>query len=337
MIFITGGTGLVGSHILLKLSQRNISFKALKRERSSLDVCKDVFTYYNAESQFNKIKWVNGDINDIPSLEEGMKNCTKVIHAAAIVSFHNDDEEIIYKINVEGTINIVNVALSAGIEKLSYISSIAALGRNTTSDIVDENCDFKISKKENNYSLSKYYSEQEVWRASQEGLDVVILNPSVILGPGDWTKGSSQIFQKIYDGLKYYTSGSTGYVDVTDVAECAIKLLESDIKNERFIINGANLKFRELFDMIAERFNKKKATIKVTLLMKELAWRIEFFRSLITGRRPLITKETANSSMKISSYSTKKIENAISFKFIPIEESVEKYCQWFSERIESVN
>lgn len=337
MIFITGGTGLVGSHILLKLSQRNISFKALKRERSSLDICKDVFTYYNAESQFNKIKWVNGDINDIPSLEEGMKNCTKVIHAAAIVSFHNDDEEIIYKINVEGTINIVNVALSAGIEKLSYISSIAALGRNTTSDIVDENCDFKISKKENNYSLSKYYSEQEVWRASQEGLDVVILNPSVILGPGDWTKGSSQIFQKIYDGLKYYTSGSTGYVDVTDVAECAIKLLESDIKNERFIINGANLKFRELFDMIAERFNKKKATIKVTLLMKELAWRIEFFRSLITGRRPLITKETANSSMKISSYSTKKIENAISFKFIPIEESVEKYCQWFSERIESVN
>ena len=337
MIFITGGTGLVGSHILLKLSQRNISFKALKRERSSLDVCKDVFTYYNAESQFNKIKWVNGDVNDIPSLEEGMKNCTKVIHAAAIVSFHNDDEEIIYKINVEGTINIVNVALSAGIEKLSYISSIAALGRNTTSDIVDENCDFKISKKENNYSLSKYYSEQEVWRASQEGLDVVILNPSVILGPGDWTKGSSQIFQKIYDGLKYYTSGSTGYVDVTDVAECAIKLLESDIKNERFIINGANLKFRELFDMIAERFNKKKATIKVTLLMKELAWRIEFFRSLITGRRPLITKETANSSMKISSYSTKKIENAISFKFIPIEESVEKYCQWFSERIESVN
>ena len=337
MIFITGGTGLVGSHILLKLSQRNISFKALKRERSSLDICKDVFTYYNAESQFNKIKWVNGDINDIPSLEEGMKNCTKVIHAAAIVSFHNDDEEIIYKINVEGTINIVNVALSAGIEKLSYISSIAALGRNTTSDIVDENCDFKISKKENNYSLSKYYSEQEVWRASQEGLDVVILNPSVILGPGDWTKGSSQIFQKIYDGLKYYTSGATGYVDVTDVAECAIKLLESDIKNERFIINGANLKFRELFDMIAERFNKKKDTIKVTLLIKELAWRIEYFRSLITGRRPLITKETANSSMKISSYSTKKIENAISFKFIPIEESVEKYCQWFSERIESVN
>jgi nucleoside-diphosphate-sugar epimerase len=336
MIFVTGGTGLVGSHILLKLSQSNISFKALKRESSSLDVCKDVFTYYNAESQFNQIRWVDGNVNDIPSLEKGMRDCTKVIHAAAIVSFHNNDEEIMYKINVEGTINIVNIALSSGIDKLAYISSIAALGRNTTSDIIDEDCNFKISKKENNYSLSKYYSEQEVWRASQEGLDVVILNPSVILGPGNWTKGSSQIFQKIYNGLKYYTRGSTGYVDVTDVAECTITLLESDIKNERFIINGENLKFRELFDMIAEGFNKKKATVKVTPFMKELAWRIELFRSFITGKRPLLTKETANSAMKNSSYSTKKVEDAISFKFVPIKESVKKYCEWFSKNIKSV-
>ena len=336
MIFVTGGTGLVGSHILLKLSQRNISFRALKRENSSLDVCKDVFTYYNAESQFNQIKWVDGDVNDIPSLEEGMKDCTKVIHAAAIVSFHNDDDEMMYKINVEGTINIVNVSLGLGIEKLAYISSIAALGRNTTSDIIDENCKFKISKEESSYSLSKYYSEQEVWRASQEGLDVVILNPSVILGPGDWNKGSSQIFQKIYEGLKYYTNGSTGYVDVTDVAECSIKLLLSDIKNERFIINGENLKYREVFDMIAIEFKKKKAAIKVTPFLKETAWRMELIRSFITGKRPLITKETVNTAMKNSSYSTKKIENAISFKFVPIKESVKRYCKWFSKNIKSV-
>lgn len=336
MIFVTGGTGLVGSHILLKLSQSNISFKALKRESSSLNICKDVFTYYNAESHFNNIRWINGDLNDIPSLEEGMKNCTKVIHAAAIVSFHKEDKKIMRKINIEGTANIVNVAISAGIEKLSYISSIAALGRNTTSDIVDENCQFKISKKENKYSLSKYYAEQEVWRSAQEGLDVVILNPSVILGPGDGTKGSSQIFQKIYDGLQYYTSGATGYVDVTDVAACAIKLLQSDIKNERFIINGENLKFKELFDMIAKRFNKKKPTIKITPLMKELAWRMSFLWSFITGKKTFITKETANSAMKNSSYSTKKIEDAISFKFVPIKESVKKYCKWFSERSKSI-
>ena len=193
-----------------------------------------------------------------------------------------------------------------------------------------------ICLKEENYALSKYLSEQEVWRASQEGLDVVILNPSVILGPGDWTKGSSQIFQKIYYGLKYYTCGSTGYVDVTDVAECTIRLLQSEIKNERFIINGENLYYREVFDMIAEGFNKKKATVEVTPFLQELAWRVELFRSFITGKRPLITKETVNSAMKCNSYSNRKLENAIGFKFIPIKNSVTKYCKWFAERIKLV-
>ena len=336
MIFITGGTGLVGSHILLKLSQDNIPFKSLKREESSLQICKEVFTHYNSSELFDSINWVNGDINDIPSLEEGMQTCDKLIHAAAIVSFKKEDSELLQKVNVEGTENVMNVALSSSIKKVAYISSIATLGRTSTSDIVNEDCMFQLSDKESNYAVSKYHAEQEVWRSSQEGLDVVILNPSVILGPGDFTKGSSQIFQKIYDGLKYYTNGSTGYVDVTDVAECAITLLQSDIKNERFIINGENLKYREVFDMIAIEFKKKKATIKVTPFLKETAWRMELIRSFITGKIPLITKETVNTAMKNSSYSTKKIENAISFKFVPIKESVKRYCEWFSKNIKSV-
>jgi len=333
MIFVTGGTGLVGSHILLKLSQDNIPFKALKRSNSSLKVCKDVFTHYNAHQLFNKIIWVNGDVLDVPSLENAMIDCDNVIHAAAMVSFHNEDIEMMHKINVEGTENIMNVALFMNINKVSYISSIASLGRNSTEEIVDENCHFKVSKKESNYSLSKYYSEQEVWRASQEGLDIVIINPSVILGPGDWNKGSSQIFKKLYKGLSFYTTGSTGYVDVIDVANCAIQLLLSDIKNERFIVNGENLKYRKLFDMISEKFGKKKATIKVTPLLKGIAWRIEWIRSFITGKKPLLTKETAISAMKNSSYSTQKIKDAIGYNFTPIEKSVEKYCQWFLKEI----
>ena len=329
MIFITGGTGLVGSHILLKLSQDNIPFKALKRSSSSLEVCKDVFIHYNAESLFHSIFWEEGDVNNIPSLEAAMQNCDTIIHAAAMVSFNNEDVDLMHKINVKGTENIMNIAISMGIKKVSYISSIASLGRNSTTEMVDENCYFRVSKKESNYSLSKYYSEQEVWRASQEGIDVVIINPSVILGPGDWTKGSSQIFTKLYKGLKFYTTGSTGYVDVIDVANCAILLLQSDIKNERFIVNGSNMKFRTLFDLIAEGFGNKKATIKVTPLLKGIAWRLEFIISFITGRNPLLTKETANSAMKNNSYSTQKIKNAIAYKFTPIQESVTKYCKWF--------
>ena len=185
------------------------------------------------------------------------------------------------------------------------------------------------TKLDSNYALSKYFSEQEVWRASGEGLDVVIVNPSIILGPGDWTKGSSQIFEKIHKGLKFYTSGSTGYVDVCDVAESVVQLLFSDVKNERFIVNGANLKYRDCFDRIALAFGKKKSTIKVTPFLKEIAWRLEALRSLITGRKPLITKETANSAMTESIFSTSKIEETIEFEFTDIDSTINKYANWF--------
>ena len=332
MIFVTGGTGLVGSHILLKLCQKNMPFKALKRKGSSLAICEDVFRFYDSINYFQNIEWVNGDVNDIPSLEKAMKNCDKVIHAAAIVSFHKEDSELMYKTNIEGTKNIMNVALYSKIKKVSYISSIASLGRNTTNHIIDEDCYFKLNDKESSYALSKYYSEQEVWRASQEGLDVVISNPSLILGPGDWSKGSSQIFQKINSGLKFYTEGSTGYVDVIDVANCAILLLESEIKNERFIINGENLKYKDLFNLIADEFSQRRPYIKVTPLIKEIAWRLEYIVSLITGKRPLITKESVSSAMTESSYSNKKIHKFTDYKFTPINECVSKYCKWFLNR-----
>ena len=333
MILVTGGTGLVGSHILLRLSKEKIPFKALKRKRSCLKICEDIFKYYKQNHLFKKIKWVTGNVNDIPSLDEAMQDCDKVIHAAAIVSFHNEDIEIMKKTNIEGTENIVNVCLSLGIKKLAYISSIAALGRNSNTEIIDEECIFKKDHDQSYYALSKYYAEQEVWRGSEEGLDVVITNPSVILGPGDWNKGSSQIFKKIFTGLKFYTSGSSGYVDVIDVANCAIKLLESDIKNKRFIINSDNLKYQELFNLISDKFKKPRPSIKVTPFLKEVAWRLEYLKSFLTNKKPLITKQSANFAMKNTRYSNTKIKESINYQFIPIEESVEKYCDWFRNRI----
>jgi dihydroflavonol-4-reductase len=195
--------------------------------------------------------------------------------------------------------------------------------------VVDEECHFKPTKIDSNYALSKYFSEQEVWRASAEGLSVIIVNPSVILGFGDWTKGSSQIFEKIYKGLKFYTSGSTGYVDVVDVAESVVQLLFSDVKNERFIVNGANLKYRDCFDRIAVALGKKKATIKVTAFLKAIAWRGEAVKSLITGKTPLITEETTNSSMTDSTFSTTKIKKRIGFQFTNIDVTIKKYANWF--------
>jgi len=329
MIFVTGGTGLVGSHILLELSQKGEQFKALKRDSSSLSICENIFKHYNAEDLFEKINWVVGDVNDIPSLESGMQNCEQVLHCAAVVSFQPSDAELLKKVNIEGTANVMNVALSSGVKKVGFVSSIAALGRNSTEGIVDEECHFKHTKLDSNYALSKYYAEQEVWRAGKEGLDVVIVNPSVILGPGDWNKGSSQIFQKIHSGLKFYTPGSTGYVDVVDVANSLVALLLSDVKNERFIVNGANLKYRDCFDRIAVAFNIPKATIKVTPLLKEIAWRMESVRSYILGSKALLTRETANSAMTNSSFSTAKIKEFINFNFTDIDVTIKKYADWF--------
>ena len=257
------------------------------------------------------------------------KNCNLLLHCAGLVSFSPSDIELLKKVNIEGTANVMNVALSSGIKKAGFISSIAALGRNSTIGVVNEESHFKATRLDSNYALSKYFAEQEVWRASAEGLNVVIVNPSVILGPGDWSKGSSQIFEKIYKGLKFYTNGSTGYVDVDDVAESIIQLLASDITNERFIINGANLKYRDCFDRIAVAFGKPKATIKITPFLKEIAWRMEALKAIITGKTPLITRETANSAMTDSVFSTAKIEETLGFQFTNIDVTINKYVNWF--------
>lgn len=330
MIFLTGGTGLVGAHILLKLTESGQKVKALKRKRSSFTVIRNIFSHYKKTDLLKSIEWIEGDLLDLFSLQEGIKGCNTVIHCAAIVSFNPKDFKKVMKINVEGTANIVNICLENNIEKLAYISSIATLN-DEKNQVRTEDSFWKESKSNSQYAKSKYLSEQEVWRGIEEGLNSIIVNPSVILGPGDWTKGSSQMFEKVWKGLKFYSSGSTGYIDVLDVAKCVVKLLEKEIINERFILNAENIKYRDIFDSIAENLNKPKPHIKVSPLIKEIAWRIEWLKSLITNKSPLITKETANTAMKNKSFSNEKIIKALDYKFIPIEESIKHYSQWFLE------
>jgi len=330
MIFLTGGTGLVGAHILLKLTESGQKVKALKRKRSSLTVIKNIFSHYKKTDLLKSIEWIEGDLLDLFSLQEGIKGCNTVIHCAAIVSFNPKDFKKMMKINVEGTANIVNICLDNNIDKLAYISSIATLN-DEKNQVRTEDSFWKESKSNSQYAKSKYLSEQEVWRGIEEGLNSIIVNPSVILGPGDWTKGSSQMFEKVWRGLKFYSSGSTGYIDVVDVAKCVVKLLEKEIINERFILNAENKKYRDIFDSIAENLNKPKPHIKVSPLIKEIAWRIEWLKSFITNKSPLITKETANTAMKNKSFSNQKIIKALDYKFIPVEESIKHYSQWFLE------
>ena len=279
-----------------------------------------------------RIEWVEGDVQDIPSLDLAMQDCDRVYHAAALVSFTTKDVKKMLDINVQGTANIVNVALSHKIKKLAYVSSISALSRYEDNDEVTEENYWKPNPKNSNYAISKYLSEQEVWRGIQEGLPAVIINPSVILGPGDWNRGSAKIFQKVWEGLKYYSSGGTGYVDVVDVSKSLIELMNSDVVNERYIVNSENLQFRTVFDWIAEDLDKPKANIKVTPFLKEIVWRLESVRCFFTRKTPLITKETANQAMAKMAYSNKKLID-FGFTHTPIRDCIKKYSQWFLKEV----
>lgn len=337
MIFVTGGTGLLGSHVLVELLKRDKKIRALYRKQSSLTAVKSIFAHYfreAAEAKFAQIDWVEGDILDVTSLDEGMTGCEVVYHCAGMVSFRKRDFKKLMKINKHGTANVVNVSLSQGIRRLCHVSSTAALGRNGENIHYTENSKWTTSPENSNYAISKYSAENEVWRGKEEGLEVVIINPSVILGIGDWNDSSLSLFKVIKKGLKFYTPGTNGFVDARDVAYVFCELDHQNIINERFLVVSENLPFKVLFETIAHEFKVKSPTILVRKWMAGIAWRLEGLLAFFFGKKQNITKETAQSSMKTSIYSNEKIRKQLNFEFIPIKDSVKDAVVYFNQLID---
>jgi nucleoside-diphosphate-sugar epimerase len=232
--------------------------------------------------------------------------------------------------NTEGTANVVNAALERKVRKLCHVSSIAALGRpENMTDIIDEKLVWKTSKHNSAYAVSKYGAEREVWRGTAEGLDAVVVNPSIVLGVAGPKQGSSRIFNTVWKGLKFYPPGRNGFVDVRDVAKAMVMLMKSDIRNERFILNAANLEYVDLFRMMAEAMGKPAPKIRVNSMLSGLAWRIEKIRSMITGVKPLITPETAHTAVQQYAYSNEKIRQELGFEFTPIRETIGHFNRIF--------
>jgi len=333
MILVTGGTGLVGSHLLYYLSLENETVRATHRKTSDLSVVKEVFSFYsnNFESLFNKIEWVEADITDVFSLEIAFENVTKVYHCAALVSFNENDYKAMRKINIEGTANIVNFCIKNEVEKLCYVSSIATISKSATSNVISESNEWDAEKSDYDYAITKYGAEMEVWRASQEGVPVVIVNPGVILGAGFFDSGSGEIFRKIYNGFKFYTEGVTGYISVNDVVKAMVVLMKSNIKNERYILVAENKTFKEVFFEIAENFDKKPPTIQATKTMTGFAWRFEKVISIITGKPPLLSKQSAKSIHSKCYYSSDKIKKALDYKFEPISKTIAEVCSLYNK------
>jgi dihydroflavonol-4-reductase len=327
MDLITGATGLLGSRLLLDLRRKGRKCRVLLREKSKLDL---IHTAFNADPDLLKdIDWFYGDILDVISLEEAMIDIDHVYHCAATVSFNPNAKDYMMQVNALGTANVLNAALNAGIKKFCFVSSVAAIGRDDEHLLITEKTPWTRTGKNSNYAISKQAAEAEAWRAIAEGLDVVIVNPGIILGQGDWDKDSSRIFGETFKGLLFYSLGKTGFIDVRDVSEVMIKLMESEIKNQRFILVSENLPFRDLLNFISDEFKIKRPAIAAGKFLASIAWRFEKVRSMITGNSPLITMETARSANGHWEYDNAKIKKAIDVNFIPISESVKYTCQQY--------
>ncbi|MBN4085018.1 NAD-dependent epimerase/dehydratase family protein [Flavobacteriaceae bacterium AH-315-B10] len=332
MILVTGGTGLVGSHLLYKLVEKGYKVRATYRSKKKIDAARHVFSYYTKQVDvlFSKIEWVEVHLNDIPALTIAFKSVSKVYHCAALVSFDPNDYLTLRRINIEGTANIVNLCLANNIEKLCYVSSIAAIGHGEPDDtIISEKTNWIPEEDHNVYAITKYGAELEVWRGVQEGLDAVIINPGFIFGPGFWRTSSGSLFKKIYKGLSHYTNGVTGYVDIDDVVNSMLLLMDSTIRNERYILVAENMSFKEFATITAQELKVKTPKKEASKRLLQIVWRLDWLNHLLRRKRRKLTRQMARTISEKYYYSNKKIITDLDFKFKPIDVSISETCRFF--------
>jgi len=329
MILVTGGTGLVGAHLLLHLIEsRSIGSKkvrAIYRNFASIEKTKSLFTIYKKEFLFDQIDWILADITKVPSLEIAFQNIDTVYHCAALISFDPKAEDVLRKTNIEGTANIVNFCIAYHIKKLCFVSSIATLGDLLPHEkFITEETEWNPEKPHSDYAISKYGAEMEIWRGQQEGLDVIIINPGVILGPSFREQGSGLLFTKVKNGLKFYTLGKTGFIAVTDVVRIAHQLMQSKIRNERFTLIAENSVFRDILNSMADSLGVQRPHIHAKPFFMEVLWRWDWFVSNVLRQKRKLTQTTAKASYATPLYSNLKIKDALKTDFININQYIKE-------------
>ena len=335
MILVTGGTGLVGAHLLLKLTEQGQEVRAIYRREHKIPLVEALFKSRskNPDLYYKKIRWVKADLNDLPKLNEAFEGVEQVYHCAAFVSFEPNRYKTLRKINIEGTANIVNLSISHKIKKLCYVSSIAAIGSELKPDqLITEKTPWNPEEDNNVYAITKYGAELEVWRGAQEGLDVVVVNPGIIIGGGFWKSGSSgSLFYKINKGMPYYSKGVAGYVGVDDVVSIMEQLMNSPIVNEGFILVSENLSFKSFIDKVCEALEVRKPKKEAKTWLLELGWRADWLIHKLTGKRRQLSKQLARSSRTVTRYDNQKIKKALNYEFEPLDAVISKTAKWFKE------
>ncbi len=318
MILVTGATGFLGSEVARQIAAAGNNLVCIKRDTS---VIPGILKPYAQQ-----ISWVEADVLDIFALDDAMQGITQVYHCAAWVSFNPKHSKGMIKTNVEGTANLVNLCIEHN-ARLVHVSSIVAIGDAKPGSLITENNHLEETPHEDGYAISKYESEMEVWRGVAEGLNAVVVNPSLIIGANAGTAGTGAIFNKVRKGLKYYTQGSLGWVDVEDVAKSMIVLMSSDIKAERYIVSAENLEYKDVFTEAATCFGVKPPGMEAKPWMLGLAWRASAIVSLVAGKPKGIDKTAAQAASKTTRFDNNKIKKAIGIEFKPVKQSIKEICQ----------
>ncbi|XLS28782.1 NAD-dependent epimerase/dehydratase family protein [Flavobacteriaceae bacterium M23B6Z8] len=332
MILVTGGTGLVGSHLLYKLIASGEKVRAIRRKSSDLSKVKQVFGFFTKDITplFDKIEWVEADITNIPQLETAFQGIKEVYHAAALISFNGRDRNAMRKVNIEGTANIVNLCVIHKVQKLCFVSSIATLGAPQENGLITEESYWNPETDNNDYAISKYGAEMEVWRGTREGVPAVIVNPGVILGAGFPDQGSGKLFQMAKKGLSFYTEGKTGFVDVEDVVTVMKQLMDSEIQNELYILIAENVAFKEIVTELSIAMDQNPPRKKAGKYLLGFVWRLDLIANVLFGKEPAITRASAKAAIERSSYDNSKIKNALSYEFTPLTKTIENVIRRFN-------
>ena len=326
MVLVTGGTGFLGAYIIQNLVQKGLPVRAIRRSPK--------LPFYIPKPILQQVDWVEGDVLDLVSLQDAMEGVDSVIHSAAVVSFHTADRAALYQINVDGTSNVVNMAIESGVKRFVHVSSVAALGRSLKAETINENRKWDAGKTHTHYAISKHAAELEVWRGFAEGLQGVIINPSTILGFGNWHGTSNAIFKNVYKGFPWYSEGTNGFVGVEDVAEATVQLLQSHLHGKRFIVNAENWRFQDLFNAIADGFGVKRPHRRATPFLGELAWRAEAIKALFKGEKPLLTKQSARVAHSRTQFDNKALLKALPhFSYTPLQTVIYNACQQYLQAV----
>ena len=331
MILVTGGTGLVGSHLIYQLTLENNVIRATHRADSDIERVKLLFKFYSKDFNqlFKKIEWIEADLNNLSQLQDAFKDVSFVYHCAAYISFDPSKYETLRRVNIRGTANIVNLCVKNKIKKLCHVSSVATLGYNIKE--IDENNYWDGNKHKSAYAISKYGAEMEVWRGVQEGVKSVIINPGVIIGPGFSKSAFGTIIKMVTNKKRFHTCGKTGYVDVRDIANIMIRLMNSKIENKRYILVNKNLSYKKVIDMVSSNLGMKNKSTFVSKSKLKIALVFDLVSSKFFNKERKLSKALCKTLTRNFNYSSKKIKKSLSFEFTSILETFEKSCQFYSQ------